>query len=148
MNLILRRTAFTSDGIFGAIFDETNDQLFRTLEHAYSLDDTVDAPLANVVGVGFLPKVPAGKYTCVRGQHKLKSTPTTFTTFEITGVPGHSGILFHPGNFDGDSEGCILLGVAVALDAKAQPMLVNSRRAFEAFMELQGGLDSFELIVA
>jgi hypothetical protein len=70
-----------------------------------------------------------------------------FDTFEITDVPLHNNILFHPGNYNDDSEGCVLLGKAYGMKLNGGKMIVNSRNAFDHFMYLQEGVDSFVLIV-
>lgn len=103
-----------------------------TLEHAYLQD-----------GGCYLPKIPKGTFTCVKGTHELL-TGGPFTTFEITGVPSHTGLLFHIGNFNNDSEGCILLGNQ--LNEITQSIL-NSRIAFNEFMIAQNGSDKFKLTV-
>lgn len=130
MNLILRRSSFTSAGIFGALFDEQGNLLFRTLEHAYP------APK------GFLPKVPIGEYICTRGMHRLEGMVKDFETFEIENVPGHSDILFHTGNVNADSAGCVLLGNVIA-----NTRLLESRKAFDKFISLTTGLATFNLTV-
>jgi hypothetical protein len=85
------------DGVFGHI-PELN---LVTLEHAYSRGDG-----------SFHAKVPQGRYKCVRGQHTLPNGHK-LETFEVTHVPGHTGILFHPGNKYQDSAGCFLPGMEV-----------------------------------
>lgn len=133
MNLTLKNDDFLADGIFGTLSDENNQTLCVTLQHAYDS--------ANGDG-SFLPKLPPGVYKCVRGQHQLASMHQPFTTFEITGVLGHTNILFHQGNYDKDSEGCVLLGVARSGD-----MILHSAIAFKQFMQLQDGIDFFTLTV-
>lgn len=63
-----------------------------------------------------------------------------FTTFEVTNVPGHTGILFHWGNSEGDSSGCILLG-----EYRTGSMVFKSKKAFEHFMTKLIGINEFEL---
>lgn len=93
-----------------------------------------------------VPKVPNGTYTCQRGWHQLHTGPR-FETFEITGVEGHQGILFHVGNWPQiDSDGCLLCGNAIAQSAQG-PMVTGSRGTFDRFMAAQEGVDSFELTV-
>ena len=127
---ILHRTDFTPDGIFGTFTFDGDDAPFGvTLEHAYQLDDA------------WVPKVPPGTYKCVLGQHYLHSGPVT--TFEIMGVAGHSGILCcHVGNYNKDSDGCVLIG-----DAREGNMITNSRDAFERYMARLVGVDEFMLEV-
>ena len=131
MNLTLRRTEFRPDGVFGELSNDVGNVIAHTLEHAY--DDG---------NGGWAPKIPVGTYACVRGTHQLHGGGP-FTTFEITGVPGHSGLLFHAGNWNKDSEGCVLLG-----EAQSGNMVTNSRAAFVKFMQLQIGVDQFTLTVS
>lgn len=126
MNLTLRRTSYTDHGIFGLIIDANGDLLCYTLEHAYDK----------------LPKLPQGIYECVRGEHKLKGMLVPFETFEVTKVPGHTGILVHCGNYDHDSSGCILVGTAIEKN-----MITESRKAFAKFLALQQDVSSFILTV-
>ena len=68
-------------------------------------------------------KIPAGAWRCA---------PTTYhkggyATWEIL-VPGHSRLLFHRGNYEADSEGCILVGRAFE-----GTWLSGSRAGFGAF---------------
>lgn len=129
----LARKDFSKTGIFGALTSADGNFFCRTLEHAYPDPNNPNA---------YLPKLQRGTFVCVRGVHKLGHGPT-FETFEVTAVPGHSGILFHPGNFNDDSAGCILLG----FDQDQDIMITNSRAAFQRFLEFTAGLDSFDLTV-
>ena len=134
MDLALRRTSYAADGILSEVSrTDTSERLFRALEHAYQNDEAWE------------PKLPAGTYTCVCGTHALKNG-VPFETFEVIGVPGHSGILFHKGNWNRDSEGCILLGLEFA-ESTIGEMVTGSGVAFERFMALQTGVDQFQLKV-
>ncbi len=105
-----------------------------TLEHAYQ------------EGELWLPKMKLGSYTCQRGMHRLNGMEQDFETFEITAVPGHTNILFHWGNWTKDSEGCVLLGEALAESSEGE-MITNSKATFAHFMERLAGVDSFTLTV-
>jgi hypothetical protein len=118
MDLALKRTESSPDGIFGVLSDPTGKQVAVTLEHSF----------------GDRPAITPGAYLCVRGSHILKGMDLPFETFEITNVPGHTGILFHVGNFNQDSSGCVLLGKSVVKN-----MITHSLVAFLNFMELQQG---------
>ncbi len=134
MNLKLIHKDFLPDGIFGELTD--GNLLFHTLEHAYYTEN----------GDGsYAPKLQPGVYKCVRGPHKLHNTPV-FETFEVTGVKGHSGILFHVGNFNADSDGCILLGKTQTRDKKHH-FIGQSKVAFKEFMDLLTGINEFTLTV-
>lgn len=112
------------------LFDDEGTPIAVTLEHSYD----------------GAPKLPVGAYTCVRGPHRLHGMDHDFETFEVTGVPGHTGILFHWGNYNKDSEGCILLGRVMT----ASPigwMVTHSKETFAMWMAACGGRESFQLTV-
>ena len=129
--MILRRDFYQWNGIFGALLTDDKEHIAFTLEHAFPSENG-----------GFAPAVPPGRYLCMRGVHQLVDAPP-FETFEVMGVPGHSGILFHRGNFNNDSLGCILLGESI-YDGSS---LTQSAVAFEEFMGDLEGVNSFGLEV-
>ena len=131
MNLALDRNEWSKDGIFGRLLDENGQEIAVTCEHAYS--DGSDA---------WASKIPPGLYQCVKGMHRLHGHTLDFETFEIIGVHGHSGLLFHCGNTNEDSEGCVLLGLT-----RTDKMILSSRMAFDRFMLKQKGVTSFTLVV-
>jgi len=125
--LILARDLYREDGIFGDLISSLGDLDLLTLEHSY----------------GLLPKIPKGTYTCKRTVWHKKGVPT----FEITGVPNATRILFHTGNKEQDSEGCVLLGLA-RLEGNDGVMLVtDSKAAHKKFMAHFEGSDEFELTI-
>jgi hypothetical protein len=126
---MLTRNDSTPDGIFGELRTVSGGLVCITLEHSYEQDDG-----------SWAPKVPGGTYTCQRGQHQLHSGP--IETFEITNVPGHTGVLIHPGNDESASEGCVLLGTA-----RVGVTITQSRAAFSKFMALEADQDTFQLTV-
>lgn len=135
MDMVLIRKDFKMDGVFGELRDENGNLIAVTLEHAYPN------------GAGKInPKVPSGIYTCKRGEHKLENAQP-FETFEIEGVDGHYGILFHKGNFNRDSSGCVLLGAQRSTLPTGEHMITSSKTAFEFFLTQQEGCDSFKLNV-
>lgn len=136
MNLTLRNTDYRDDGIFGELIDDQGQHFCYTLQHAYDSDN----------GDGsYLPKVLPGTYKCVRGQHQLAHMDKPFLTFEITGVSGHTNILFHKGNYNDDSEGCVLLGTSIT--KAGSWMLSSSAPMFNKFMQLQNNINEFTLTV-
>ena len=127
--MILTRTHRKQDGIISVLTDSLGVVAW-CLEHAYLVDGVYE------------PKIPNGVYTCVRGPHRLASGP--LEAFEVTGIEGHSGIIFHVGNFNADSKGCILVGER-ALDRPT--MVTNSREIFHKFMDIQSDINEFKLTV-
>ena len=132
MTLTLTHTAYTPNGVFGVLTSEGGLKLADTLEHAYNEQNSLPDQ----------PKLPLGEYTCLRGMHSLHSHPETFSAYEVTGVPGHTGILFHIGNYNNDSDGCILLGQY--LD---NTMIIHSKQTFDAFMTVMQNIPEFTLLV-
>ena len=91
--------------------------------------------------------IPDGEYLCKRTEgRRLFSGAVIPVTFEVTDVPGRSGILFHSGNIDHHSRGCILVGSSFTIMGM-QPALSESRKAFERFIAVLGNLESFTLVV-
>ena len=132
---LISTTDYRADGIFSEFYQD--DELFcRTLEHAYPNDGS------------YVPKLPRGAtYTCVRGMHTLEhyNGGKPFETFEITNVPGRTGILFHPGNTNKDSDGCVCTGMTLISDKTW--MIQRSQDAFSRFMSAMSGVDEFQLRV-
>lgn len=91
--------------------------------------------------------IPEGDYvaskvhnrTLYNGSHTIK------TTFEVNAVPSRNGILFHSGNSNGNTMGCILLGMAFGIMDGGS--IVQSRDAFQAFIDLLSPYDSFKLSI-
>ncbi|MGD1831011.1 MAG: DUF5675 family protein [Spirochaetaceae bacterium] len=73
--------------------------------------------------------IPEGNYMA-----DLIVSPSYGSTFEITGVPDRDHILFHPGNWASDSEGCVLLGRTVAASTRGL-MVTDSRNTVAEFMQ-------------
>ena len=131
MTYTLIRTEFRPDGIFSELYDDNSVLIAHTVEHSYNS----------------LPKIPNGTFICVRGTHQLHSGPP-FSTFEITGIPGHTGVLFHQGNWgQTDSDGCCLLGEDIAPSDQGQ-MVTNSKATFQKFIDALDGINEFDLVVS
>lgn len=128
--MILIRDTLIKEGIFGRLMSDRDEEICKTLERAYP-----------DFGGKFKPKIPPGNYMCVKGIHQL-SGGVPFETFEVTGVEGHWGLLFHPGNRNGDSDGCILLGEEIK-----GHLLCRSRVAFMTVMVRMMYVESFALQV-
>ncbi len=134
MGMTLSRSNFLSCGIFGTLKSDDGGFNCCTLEHAFQ-----DAG-------AWLPKLPTGTYQCVRGVHQLLHG-APFETFEITGVPGHTGILLHQGNVNDDSNGCVLVGKSIEHLNNGVDIITRSRITFEAMMLHLTAVDQFTLTV-
>lgn len=87
-------------------------------------------------------KIPPGRYVCKRSVFYRGG----YDTYEITGVVGHSRLLFHRGNAEEDSDGCILVGRRFGF-VGMRPAVLESREGFAEFMRLTWGRSSFGLRV-
>lgn len=125
--LILTRDLYREDGIFSDLVSDDGKLNLLTLEHSY----------------GLLPKLPKGDYICKRTVWHKKGIPT----FEITGVPNATRILFHTGNKEQDSEGCVLLGLARLEGNDGVMMVTSSKAAHKQFMAHFEGVNEFPLKV-
>ena len=85
--------------------------------------------------------IPAGTYSCVR-----VLSPKFKDTFLVRGVDGRSEILFHKGNLQDDSRGCVLVGEQFN-PVKDGRGITASAEGFEEFMRLQAGVTSFTLTI-
>jgi hypothetical protein len=130
LDLTLRRDEYTPGGVKSTLLDDQGAPLWPTLTHAFGDDNQ--------------PKTPPGRYLCVIGDHMLHSGH--IRTFEITNVPGHTGILFHPGNSEVDSDGCELVGHERGLE-DGEPWLYSSFAAWRDFMARQGEADFYLTVV-
>jgi hypothetical protein len=130
MTYTLNRTSYSEDGVFGIVINDEG-HTFYTLEHAF------------YVNGAYVPKVTAGTYTCVR----YDSPDHGYQVFTLKDVPDFQGqpvsyIEIHIGNYNKDSDGCILLG-----ENQLQNMITDSKDAFQKFMLSLAGQDSFQLVV-
>lgn len=134
MGWLLATDEIRPDGVFSTLY-QNGEKLCVTLEHAFEDADG-----------NFAPKLPRGAtYSCKRGTHQLEHGGP-FVTFEITGVAGHSGILFHIGNFNKDSDGCVLVGENVHTESSAW-WIDDSLVTFQKLMAALADVDEFDLTV-
>jgi hypothetical protein len=81
-----------------------------------------------------------GAYHCQRFHgNKWKDT------FEIC-VPGHTAVLFHAGNVEADTQGCILLGATTG-KLKGERAVLNSGVTFTSFLERMAKESEFKLFI-
>lgn len=139
MDMVLKRYEYADWGIFSILYDDQGNEFARCLEHAYLLPDSVST---------FVPKVKSGIYRCIRH----RPVRLDYETFMLENVPDFmekpvSGILIHRGNFNKDSDGCILIGETIVDEWNGFKMLLHSKVTFNRFMNLQHGLDTFNLTI-
>jgi len=76
--------------------------------------------------------IPAQQYIC-----KRTVSPRHGDTFSVTNVPERLHVLFHAGNIDDHTAGCILLGQYFG-KLKGNRAVLNSGITFEHFLEVLG----------
>ena len=108
----------------GRLFDPETDFELHTLENPW-LDNRVNVSC-----------IRAGEYVC-----KRIDSPKFEDTFAVTNVEGRTHIVFHAGNWESDTRGCVLLG----RESNEQDMIMNSRAAFATFMDYLADTDEFVL---
>lgn len=72
--------------------------------------------------------IPTGQYTCLPTY-----SPKFGDTFEVVDVTDRTHILFHAGNYEEHTEGCILLGSTIT-KLKKHRGIVNSGHTHNSFM--------------
>ena len=125
--LFLKRIAFTSDGTFGVLIAGAPFAL--TCEREW-LDNKPDVSC-----------IPSGTYIC-----KRVNSPRFGNTFEVMFVKGRTNILFHSGNTEDDSKGCILVGEEFG-DVNGKAAVLSSKKGFAEFLERLKDVDEFILII-
>lgn len=85
--------------------------------------------------------IPVGRYKV-----KLHRSPKFGVTYQVMNVPERDQILFHAGNTQKDTHGCILLGMQFGKMGNESAILA-SRSAFNRFMDLMAGTPEAELII-
>jgi len=125
----------------------------KTMKHLY-LTRTSDSPLCTMGslhynGLPFLSTmenpwrfnepyvscIPEGTYIV-----KPYNSEKYHKTYKVQDVPGRTGILFHTGNFEQDTEGCILPGL-MAGELAGKPAVKSSALAMKALEDLVGKED-------
>ncbi len=86
--------------------------------------------------------IPPGRYTCKR-HHGTKYK----NTWVINDVPGRSYILFHVGNIEDDSLGCILLGASLG-SVKRKLGIISSSNTFNKFMHVSERATELNLTIS
>lgn len=99
--------------------------------------NTLELPWRN--NTTFVSCIPSGIYVCERVISPIKGE-----TFEIKNVYNRSDILFHKGNIDDDTMGCILLGEGFGF-VYNEPAVTGSKLAFDEFMGMMKDISEFRL---
>ena len=121
----LSRDIISNKAILGTLLDG-DKILARTLEnpHRNSLKDSA---------------IPAGKYKCV------KDNTGKFQYWRLLNVKGRENIELHNGNFESDTEGCILFGKEWAI-MKDQLAVTSSKETMTMLQKILPSEFELEII--
>ena len=127
MRFQLKRIAIHEFGAFGVIM-KNNIPFAVTLERTFEPDNRV--------------VVPTGIVLCKKSRYYKGGYPT----YELQ-IEGHSRVLFHKGNKEEHSLGCILVAESYHVFG-SQPGVANSAGGFSEFMALTEGVSEFNIEVS
>lgn len=129
----LSRFAYTPMGVFGTL--QVGGKRFYTVERPWK---------GNEQGVSC---IPAGSYQLRKRASEVvkKSSRGAYQEgWEVTGVPGRTFIMIHPGNTMDDLEGCIAVGTGLGY-VNNKWAITNSQVAFKELMAALEGKSGWEL---
>lgn len=127
MRFRLERVWIGEQGCFGVLMQNDDPPFAVTLERTFK-------PTNEVV-------IPLGIHRCTRSRYYKGGYPT----YEIH-VPEHSRVLFHKGNKEAHSLGCILVGENYHHFGDIEG-IGNSAGGFKEFMDKCNSVDEFQLEV-
>lgn len=133
-DLTLRRVSLHPERTYGVLIREDAVPFALTLER--EADDNRASEPGRPGAC-----IPAGTYVCKRVR-----SPRFGDTFEVRNVPGRSHILFHKGNIEDDSRGCILVGESFN-PVLGKDGIVASAQGFSQFLALNADRMEFTLTI-
>jgi hypothetical protein len=128
MTITLKRISANQDATFGVLIKE-NTPFAVTLERPW-LDNTPN-----------LSCIPVGIYQC-----KRLVSPHFGRTYEVTGVYSREHILFHAGNTEKDTQGCIIVAEEFG-QINGKGAVLDSKKGFNEFLSIVQGVSEFELTI-
>ncbi len=128
MNIVISRVAYNATETMG-VLKVNNVPRMLTLEDPWQTNKTN------------ISCIPQGSYTC-----KPYQSPKYPNTFEVIDVPGRDYILFHKGNTNHDTHGCILVGRRFG-SLHNENAILESTQAFGDFLSIVQGLNEFNLTI-
>jgi len=130
MILTLKRISYSPIGTFGALIREDKVCFTLTLEDPWK---------DNRYGISC---IPPSYYDC-----KRIISPKFGITFEVLDVPGRTHILFHKGNTQENTRGCILIGESFD-PVLGTEGITRSGEGFKEFLNLLSTTDKFVLLIS
>jgi hypothetical protein len=129
-SVAIKIVSVIESGVFGVLLIDSVP-IAVTLWRTYSPDENESE----------FTKLNVGVYQCERTMYHKGG----YETFEIK-VPGHSRILFHIGNKETDSDGCVLIGEEFG-KMNELPAILRSGVGFKEFMNNLVGVNKFPLTI-
>lgn len=130
MNLLLQRVNYEYGCTLGYLQDKTTSNILCvTLENPW---------LENQTNISCIPE---GSYESI--PYSSIKYPNVW---ELQNVKNRSKILIHAGNFERDTQGCILVGRTIA-DYNSEKMVTHSRNTLNKLRDIIGINNSFTLQV-
>jgi hypothetical protein len=129
--LELKTVAIREDGCFSVL-------LWEGRPFAVSVERTFEPGEASH---GKQIVIPNGVHRCTATQYQKGG----YATYEIH-VPGHSRVLFHRGNHETDSLGCVIVGESFGV-LNGQTAVLDSKGGFNELITLTGGGPEFYMEV-
>lgn len=127
IEVTLVRSAYRIDGTFGNVYVD-KFPVCLSLERPWK---------DNQRGISC---IPTGHRICSRvNSHKFGNT------FEVVNVPGRSDILWHGGNIDDDSHGCIIVGTGFIRWTDGSLAVRDSNAALSRFLAYFVNTNEFSL---
>jgi len=127
MRFQIKRVWVGDEGCYGVMFCERKPPFALTLERTFRPDNAV--------------VIKRGVHRCTKTTYYKGQYPT----YEIE-QDGHTRVLFHRGNIEMHSLGCVLIGEYFH-DFKDMSGIANSAGGFAEFMRKTKGVEEFELEV-
>ena len=126
--LVIKRIAMNEDGTFGVLME-------GTVPFALTLERPWRNNMRNV------SCIPQGIYICEK-----YTSPKYGETFQVMNVQDRNYILFHKGNIDDDTHGCIIIGEQYE-SLMGKTAVFASYKGFSEFIEKTKDIQSFKLII-
>ena len=93
--------------------------------------------------------IPDGDYKCLRCRVSPDyngDSPKFGNTFQVFDVEGRKKILFHKGNIEDDTHGCILVGEQFDY-INGQQAVLASKHGFKELLNILADVDEFQLSI-
>lgn len=137
MKIVIKRIAYTDEGAFGVMMLD-GMPFALTLERPWRDNRRGESC------------IPAANYEAVRcresAEYNYQDSPMFGDTFVVENVPGRKKILFHKGNLDDDTHGCILVGEQFGKLGTERGILA-SKAGFKEFLTITREIGRFDLSI-